>query len=223
MRIRRLDDADAVAAGSLLARAFVDSPTFAAAVPDRAARRRLCGPLFIFNIRHACQFGEAWAIQDPDGILLAVAYTVDRPEPPLTPEAANDLGFTALGSDWAPELARLGAFEAAAAGQFASLAEPWRYLGAIGVEPRLQGRGHGSALLAYIIERAGALPIGLVTDHSENIPFYKRAGLSVTWAGAPLGGGPSYWCMTTAPADSRSTQHRTRAGATPARSGQPPR
>lgn len=197
MRIRQLTDADAVAAGSLLARAFSASPVFVAAVPDRDARARLCSPLFVFNVRHACRYGEAWALQDPDGILLAVAYTVDRPEPPLTEESARDLGFTTLSRDWAPELGRLGALEAGAASGLIGLTEPWRYLGAIGVEPRLQRRGHGRALLAHIIERAGEMPVGLVTDHAENVPFYQQAGFTILWSGAPAPGAPGFWSMAT--------------------------
>ncbi|MFM9105823.1 MAG: GNAT family N-acetyltransferase, partial [Chloroflexota bacterium] len=202
MRIRRLEDADAVAAGSLLARAFVDAPVFAAALPAREARARLCPDLFVFNVRHACRFGEAWALQDPDGILLAIAYTVDRPEPRLTREEAAALGFPALARGWAPVLDRLGAIEAAAAGQLAGLPEPWRYLGAIGVEPRLQRRGHGAALLAHLLDRAAvrAMPVGLVTDHAGNVPFYEQAGFTIAWHGAPEPGGPSFWAMRTRPA-----------------------
>ena len=198
MRIRRLEEADAVAAGSLLARAFAGSPVFIAAVPDRARRSLLSLPLFVVNVRHACRYGEAWALQDPDGILLAVGYTVDRPEPHLDAAAAADLGFTALGRDWAPELQVLAAYEAAAARELGGIAEPWRYLGAIAVEPRLQGRGHGRALLAHIRAAAGGMAVGLVTDHATNVPFYERAGFSVTWTGTPVPGGPTFWAMEAA-------------------------
>lgn len=197
VRIRQLRDADADVAGAVLARAFLDSPTFVAAVPDPARRERLCAPLFIFNLRHACRFGEAWALQDPEGAVVAAAYTVDRPEPPLTPELAVDLGFTALGREWAPELDRLGALEAAAARHLETLPEPWRYLGAIGVEPRLQRQGLGGILLAHLLARAGALAVGLVTDHAEAVPFYERAGFAVAWSGTPTPGGPTFWTMRT--------------------------
>jgi GNAT superfamily N-acetyltransferase len=196
-RIRRLQETDAVAAGSLLARAFLDEPVFIAALPDRADRIRLCAPLFVANVRHACRFGEAWAVQDPDGILRAVAYTVDRPEPALTPEQTDDLGFTALGREWAPALTRLGEFEAAAVRQLGVLPEPWRYLGAIGVEPRWQGHGYGSQLLAHVIATADRMAVGLVTDRERNVTFYERAGMTVMWNGATVEGGPTFWCMAT--------------------------
>jgi len=59
--------------------------------------------------------------------------------------------------------------------------EPLGYLGTLGVEPSLQGRGIGTALLAHWLagldrEATGAY---LETDRRENVAFYTRSGFRV--------------------------------------------
>jgi len=61
------------------------------------------------------------------------------------------------------------------------LAEPHWHLGPVAVDPHLQGKGIGGALLAKFCVRmddSGALSY-LETDKSENVRFYERFGFTV--------------------------------------------
>jgi ribosomal protein S18 acetylase RimI-like enzyme len=74
-------------------------------------------------------------------------------------------------------------------------AGPHAYLGTLGVEPPLQRRGVGSALLARwlaIVDRDG-LSAYLETDKSENLAFYGQAGFEVVQQAEIFGA--RVWCM----------------------------
>lgn len=200
--VRPLESADLPAAAEVLAAAFVDEPVFVAALPDRQHRIALCPPLFAANLRHARRFGEVLAVAEA-GALRAVAYWTPRPEPALTAADAADLGFAALAAEWADALGRLGGLEAEAARTLAHLPAPWRYLGAIGVQPEHQGRGFGSAVLRRILADAwtAGQPVGLITDRTRNLPFYRRAGFVEIARGEAAGGesGVHWWSMAASP------------------------
>ena len=78
---------------------------------------------------------------------------------------------------------------------------PHWYLLTLGTEPRLQGRGIGSALMAPVLERCDreGVPAYLESSKESNIPFYKRHGFEVTGQ-VDLPGGPSMWPMWREPA-----------------------
>jgi ribosomal protein S18 acetylase RimI-like enzyme len=75
--------------------------------------------------------------------------------------------------------------------------EPHWYLLIVGVDPELQGRGLGSALVQEGLARADAsnCPCYLDTSEERNLAFYQRQGFAVVGT-APLGkGGPPGWAM----------------------------
>ena len=191
----RLTETEAEEAGRLLARVFIDEPIIVAALPDRADRMRLCQPLFTANVRHACRFGEVLGIGATLGKPLGVAYWVPRPEPSLTPDVAEALGFTALQHEWKPALVRMRALEGEGIASLRHLPDLWRYLGAIGVEPDQQRQGLGGALLRRILVDAAAagVAVGLVTDRAENLHFYQGAGLDIVAGGTTADGAVSWW------------------------------
>jgi ribosomal protein S18 acetylase RimI-like enzyme len=80
--------------------------------------------------------------------------------------------------------------------------EPHWYLLVVGVDPSLQGRGFGSALIGDGLSRAdaAACPCYLETSDERNVAFYERLGFRVL-ADATLGtGGPRGWGMRREPA-----------------------
>lgn len=75
-------------------------------------------------------------------------------------------------------------------------------LDALGVDPRQQGRGLGSALLRAglrAVDRAG-LPAYLETSEPRNVRLYERHGFVVTAVVDLEGGGPRTWSMLRPPA-----------------------
>jgi GNAT superfamily N-acetyltransferase len=74
--------------------------------------------------------------------------------------------------------------------------EPHWYLAVLGTDPRHQGRGVGSALLAPILDRCDAehVPAYLESSKRSNVPFYERHGFRVQGELA-IRGGPVIWRM----------------------------
>jgi ribosomal protein S18 acetylase RimI-like enzyme len=70
------------------------------------------------------------------------------------------------------------------------------YLSVIGTDPKLQGRGIGSALLTPVIERcdAHAMPAFLECSKESNVRFYSQHGFEVTER-IDLPEGPPLWLM----------------------------
>jgi ribosomal protein S18 acetylase RimI-like enzyme len=73
------------------------------------------------------------------------------------------------------------------------------YLDVIGVDPDQQGRGVGSALMRFGLERAGALGVDafLETAVEANVPYYERFGFHVVEEGTATEDGPRIWFMRT--------------------------
>jgi GNAT superfamily N-acetyltransferase len=75
--------------------------------------------------------------------------------------------------------------------------EPLWQLDSIAVEPKLQGRGIGSALIEAGLAMAGADRIGafLSTGTQENVAIYGRCGFRVYDEVDAPDGGPRIWFM----------------------------
>jgi GNAT superfamily N-acetyltransferase len=75
--------------------------------------------------------------------------------------------------------------------------EPHWYLPLLGVDPALQGRGAGSALLKVVLDRADSarLPAYLWTAKARNVSFYQRRGFEVLTEGVEPDSGIRFWTM----------------------------
>lgn len=69
------------------------------------------------------------------------------------------------------------------------------YLQFIGVEPALQGKGMGSAILSHLVQRADDDHVGcyLENPHSRNVPLYQRFGFQIVHQEPVIG--VSVWFM----------------------------
>jgi ribosomal protein S18 acetylase RimI-like enzyme len=74
---------------------------------------------------------------------------------------------------------------------------PHFYLPFLGVDPSVQGRGIGSALLHNLLQKCDAdtVPAYLETSNPRNIPLYERHGFRVVEALEMRFGGPTVWLM----------------------------
>ena len=178
-RIGPLSAAEVPPLAAVLARAFRDNPLNVAVIQSDDP---------VFRIR--CNFHGMWAllpVAQARGQVLAARlegrlagalvatnpYGYPLPAPPLL---ARFRCFWGQGWRVARRWARV--FESLAA---LHPLEPLGYLGTLGVDPSLQGRGVGRALLGRWLagldrEATGAY---LETDRCENVAFYQRSGFRV--------------------------------------------
>jgi ribosomal protein S18 acetylase RimI-like enzyme len=190
--VGRLAERERPGAEELLARAFRDSPLNVAVIgsdPERRMRANLHGAMALLPV--ALARGLVLAAREGGatrGVLVA-APPFGWPLPPPALRAH-------LRRVWGQGLRvarRWGlAFEALA--RIHPRAPHW-YLATLGIDPLVQGRGVGSALLAHwlAVVDADALPAWLETDRHANVAFYRRAGFEVERRTEVLG--TTIWCM----------------------------
>lgn len=187
-------DADVEPVTHALAAAFDGDPLmrwFFAGHPDgpRAATRRF----FTLLMRARLAIGAPVIVLEDGGEPRGLAMGYDT-APPDWPEAID--------RDWAdfeaqaPGLAaRFDRYEAASRG-FGPDGPHW-YLGVIGVDPALRGRGAGRRLMEAFCARADADPastgVYLETANPANLPFYRAAGFEVRGEGDLEG--TAVWCL----------------------------
>jgi GNAT superfamily N-acetyltransferase len=191
----RATAADVPLLAAALARAFDDDPVMIWMFPEPASRTERMAGLFELLLRtHHLERGEVWAAEGHAG---AAGWCVPdqwripfgrqlRNLPPILRLVGLDL-FTRL----------RGLVEA----ERHHPTVPHWYLGVLGVEPNMQGKGLGSELLQPVLERCDAEGMGAYLESSKqsNIPFYARHGFEVTEP-IPLGTGPTIWGMWRNPA-----------------------
>jgi ribosomal protein S18 acetylase RimI-like enzyme len=186
---RRAQEADTPALARLFAAAFLEDPIF-----DWIARRgpKRAGGLerFFFWVlkSRAVPFGEVWMADDGS---VAAAWL-----PPGVPASPGGLGEQLL---LLPMFLRLCGVPRLLRGSAMGDAmernhprEPHFYLSFVGVAPRLQGLGLGSAILAATLARidAGKHAAYLENSNPKNTRLYERHGFAVRKNIAPAGAPP---------------------------------
>ena len=182
-------------AGGLLARAFAHDPLWQWLLPSVESRARHLPWLFeraLADLRGA----RLEALGEP---LLGVTTWLPPGSETSAPALRTLVGALSRLRGGFPRLLRY-AREAARLEEELGAARSWR-LGGIGVEPAVQGRGHGSALLRNGLERADAAgrPVLLLTSNPANVPFYERHGFAVRVERRLPAVGPPAWAMVRPP------------------------
>jgi len=177
--IRRATQSDAPRIARLFAAAFAHDPVFDWLARNGAKRSHALQRFFTWILeRRTLPHGETWMTTDG---LAAAAWI-----PPYTPASpsrlAEDLRLlpVMLGLTGLSRLPR-GASMAAAM-EHAHPDLPYFYLAFIGVAPRMQGAGLGSALLRQTLQRTDAIGANAYLENSNprNLALYQRAGFTVT-------------------------------------------
>jgi GNAT superfamily N-acetyltransferase len=170
-----LQAAEREPAVKVLARAFRDNPLNVAVIgedPERRLRANEHGLRSLLPVAYA--HGGVRVLR-AGGELAAVLIAVAPGDHPLPPAALPARLRCLFGQGlrvarrWAEVFEKLAPLHPAA---------PHWYLGTLGVEPGLQGRGIGRALLADWLAEVDRQPscAYLETDRPENVVFYERAG-----------------------------------------------
>ncbi|HEY4264071.1 MAG TPA: N-acetyltransferase [Micropepsaceae bacterium] len=176
--IRRATEADVPRLARLFAAAFARDPLFDWLARAGSKRQRALQRFFGWVLaRRTVPHGETWISADG----LAAAAWIPPYVKSAPPRFLEDLRTL-------PAILRLtglkrlprGAAMAAAMDE-APPQTPYFYLAFIGVAPRMQGAGLGSALLRQTLARADAAGSGAYLENSNprNLKLYQRAGFAV--------------------------------------------
>ncbi len=205
--IAALGDADRQQAIAVLARAFCDNPLNAAVIGRGDARLRLRSNLYGMRslLPVAADHGTILAARVA-GRVVGVLISASPDAYPLPPPPAIQRLRCLLGQGWRVA-ARWGRVYDALRAHHPL--EPSWYLGTLGVDPTLHGRGVGSALLARWLERVDreGSAAYLETDVLANVSFYARAGFELAGEVEVLGT-PIWRMWRPAPAAGISTRSR---------------
>jgi ribosomal protein S18 acetylase RimI-like enzyme len=181
--VRCAHTGDTRAVSLALARAFRDDPVHRWILPGEFDWALASDAFFAMVIRDMLRHESVFTTNAREGAAL---WIPPYPKPATLGErlAMAVRWYAALGrraSEVGVQLARI---------ERAHPPEPHWYLAVLGTDPRHQGRGVGSALLAPILARCDAdrVPAYLESSKRSNVPFYERHGFHVLgelaiWAG----------------------------------------
>jgi ribosomal protein S18 acetylase RimI-like enzyme len=177
--IAALADADRQQAIAVLARAFCDNPLNVAVIGGLDARRRLRSNLYGMQslLPVAAHHGDI-LVARVAGRVAGVLISACPDAYPLPPPPAIQRLRCLLGQGWTVA-ARWGRVYDALRTHHPL--DPSWYLGTLGVDPTLHGRGVGTALLERWLERVDreGSAAYLETDVRANVGFYGRAGFEL--------------------------------------------
>jgi GNAT superfamily N-acetyltransferase len=173
-----------------IARGFQDNEVWAWVVPSARRRARFLPRYYEVMIRRVyLRRGEAWASDDNLGGALWIGPT----EHGLR---GLDIALEGLVTMTAgPGAVRRGMVSEETI-RANHPTEPHYYLNTLSVDPAAQRRGHGSALMAPLIERCDAerMPAYLETQTERNLPYYRRFGFELSNR-VEIPNGPPMWLM----------------------------
>jgi ribosomal protein S18 acetylase RimI-like enzyme len=196
MQIERLEADRLDEASHVLARAFHDDPAWRWVIPDEGRRRRLLP--WLFRVGFEITVADVWTT--PGAVLGAARWLPPGRAPMRVAPALRAFVSTPLRLGSAT--GRFFAYGRAVETLRAQVAPgPHWYLAGIGVDPSVQRRGLGSALLRPGLEGAAADGVRavLLTNSERNLTFYERNGFRIVAEGDTPENGPHAWAMVRDP------------------------
>ncbi len=186
-----------------LARAFSSDPMFTWMFPHPDRRSRSLVRFLRVPLEYGLKYGSVTRSNGAKAVAIWAP-----PERPMSTTGLVRTGFLAVPFQigFGPFVKFVGANSVMEKIHKKYMPEPHWYLLIVGVDPELQGKGHGGALVAEGLERADGVnaPCYLETSEERNLAFYERQGFKVVDT-APLGkDGPPGWGMRREPAGSRT-------------------
>jgi GNAT superfamily N-acetyltransferase len=191
--VRRADPERLPVLASVLGRAFVAEPMVCWPFGDGGDVEEKCIRTFEYLLEEIIGLGIVWEAGEALG-----ASTWFSPDDREAWEAVqiHDRRVGALTDD---DGARYDAFWEWVDARIP--AEPVWHLDSIGVEPSIQGRGVGTALMEHGLERALASGAAVVleTAQERNVPYFERFGFRTVEDADSPGDGPHVWFMRREP------------------------
>ena len=180
-----LDKTQVKAAGEVLGRALQDDPVSVYDIPDKKKRHAVIKYVFQMTSCLGVKHGETHATSPNfEGVAVWLPY-INKEYKLIT-----DIGcllkakFYKLGREAGKRIKPIEDYSTKVHRKFAP-GDHW-YLQTLGVEPAHQGKGYGSLLMEYMLEKidtTNPLPVFLETSTEINVKFYKRFGFEVVKEG----------------------------------------
>lgn len=199
VKIQPLTDSQVPAAGALLARAFHDDPLMTYSIPDAAERVRLLPEVYARIIRFGTLAGEVHTTANFEGVALWMPPGATWPREKIVASGMHEIAAVigdaayqryrdVVGCEWQARQRDMDN-------------DCW-YLFLLGVEPRLQRRGLGGALIGPVLARADAARVAcyLETENERNVAFYKKQSFELIVNGEEAGStGVRFWSFRRLP------------------------
>jgi len=176
-----LDKTQVKAAGEVLGRALQDDPVSVYDIPDKEKRHAVIKYVFQMTSCLGVKHGETHATSSNlEGVAVWLPY-INKEYKLIT-----DIGcllkakFYKLGREAGKRIKPIEEYSTKVHREFAP-GDHW-YLQTLGVEPVHQGKGYGSLLMEYMLEKVDTtnpLPVFLETSTEINVKFYKLFGFEV--------------------------------------------
>ena len=192
-----LDKTQIKAAGEVLGRALQDDPVSVYDIPDKEKRHAVMKHVFQMTSCLGVKYGETHATSlNFEGIAVWLPY-INKIyiffifEQPLLKGKVYKVGREA-----SKRIKPIEEHSTIVHREFAP-GDHW-YLQTLGVEPAHQGKGYGSLLMEYMLEKIDnnhPLPVFLETSTEINVKFYKRFGFEVVKEEIIPGTGVKQWYL----------------------------
>jgi ribosomal protein S18 acetylase RimI-like enzyme len=185
-------------AANTLERAFSSDPMFLWVFPEPATRPAALRRLNRVPLEYGVRYGRVTTSHDAQAVCVWIPPGRGITIPGMIRSGMLGVPFR-IG--FGPLAKFMGANDTMDKLHKKHVPEPHWYLMVIGVDPELQNRGVGSALVKEDLMRAdqSGCPCYLETSEKRNLAFYERLGF-VALEQATLGtGGPPAWAMRREP------------------------
>ena len=181
-----------------LERAFFADPMFAWVFPDPATRPAALRRLNRVPLEYGVRYGKVTSSHDAKAVCVWIP-----PGPGITIPGMIRSGMLAVpfSTGFGPFAKFMGANDTMDKIHKTRVPEPHWYLMVVGVDPELQNRGVGSALVKDGLTHAdqSGCPCYLETSEKRNLAFYERLGFVVLQEATLGTGGPPAWAMRREP------------------------
>ncbi|GGM47652.1 N-acetyltransferase [Longimycelium tulufanense] len=188
-RARRATADDLPAIVGTLTKAYAGYPWMSWTIAADDHHRRLRAFQLLFTEQIAFRFGEVWIAHGGSAVAVWTPPDAEVPDHVMAE-------YQARAEEIQGERAAV-----AAASQILCRPhrpqEPHWFLGPVAVQPKLQGRGLGRAVLKPGLAAADEQwrPCYLETSSERNLRLYRHLNFQVTKELTMPGGGPRVWCM----------------------------
>jgi len=176
-----LDKSQIKAAGEVLGRALKDDPVSVYDIPDKEKRHAVMKHVFQMTSCWGVKYGETHATSpNLEGIAVWLPYINKEFKEIINIGCLLKAKFYKLGREAGKRIKPIEEYNTKVHREFAP-GDHW-HLQTLGVEPTHQGKGYGSLLMEFMLEKidnSKPLPVFLETSTEINVKFYKRFGFEV--------------------------------------------